>query len=180
MAASSMPSRFQKNRWTPLRETISKLNIGDVIDLEISLHSKARSIARNLSDAYQDRKWIAAKSGDRLTVSCVRNARPHALGETTPTAMNGETTSKEPSDPGRMEAIVGGLSARDRKRLAKKKAVSHILHLVRDWQTDGMPSSDNGIEPDADEVWVVVEWLQKRLRRHSANGQSEATPPEPQ
>lgn len=85
-----------------------------------------------------------------------------------------QNRSRKPSPTGELVGvdvprIVRGLSARETKRIAKKKALSHVLHLVRDWQTDGMPSSDNGIEPDADEVWIVVEWLQKRIRRYSAN-----------
>lgn len=65
------------------------------------------------------------------------------------------------------DTIEKALAAREKKRISKKKAIAHILSLVRDWQTDGMPSSDNGIEPDSDEVWAVAEWLQKRIRRYS-------------
>ncbi len=61
------------------------------------------------------------------------------------------------------------ISKREMLRLERKKAAVCCLNLVRNWQVDGMPSANNGINPDADEVWRFVAYLQKRIRRHSAN-----------
>jgi hypothetical protein len=84
--------------------------------------------------------------------------------ETTASAEGTDTPGGDFSRP-----LCSRLSRRQAKRLAKKKTIAHVLNLVRDWQADGMPSSDNGIEPDAEEAWKVVAWLQRRLRIHSAN-----------
>lgn len=84
--------------------------------------------------------------------------------------------SHAPEPPVSGDAPGSQFTARDLLRLAKKQAVICCLNLVRNWQVDGMPSSDNGISPDADEVWKVVEWLQKRLKRYSANDKALPTP----
>ena len=56
-------------------------------------------------------------------------------------------------------------SKREQIRLRKKQAALCCYNLIRNWQVDGVPSS--GIEPDSDEVWRIVEWIQRRIEKHS-------------
>ncbi len=73
MPPTPMQKRFQKSRWTPLRKTIAAMKPGASKTIPIADYGKARSIAKSLTDAYQDRKWILSKKGEVITVACVGN-----------------------------------------------------------------------------------------------------------